>query len=156
MTLALPTHLVDTVTAATSTGVEAASQLLHDVGQAVSSVADTTSSRARKFARQHHLPHQQQRASHRNWVLLVVVGGAIAVAAVVIRWRLGRSDEPGTLDDLVGSATPENTKPGTAGEPERTDQNSALRSSKAKPQPVTDQKTADSVVVGGNGRPVEK
>ncbi len=88
MTLALPAHLVDTVSSATASGVEAAGHLLQEVGHAVSSAADTTSSRARKLARAARRGGRRSPARG-NLLLVAVLVGVAVLAAVFGRSKLG-------------------------------------------------------------------
>ena len=74
MTLAVPSHLVDTMGSATASGVEAASHLLQEVSHAVSSAA---AGPARRLMRA--TGHGKRSTAGRNLIVL----GAIAAAAVV-------------------------------------------------------------------------
>ena len=104
MTLALPAHLVDTVSSATASGVEAAGHLLQEVGHAVSSAADTTSNRARKLARTAR--RGGRRSPARGNLLAVAVLAGVAVLAVVFgRSKFGSRDRrPAAHED--GNPTP--------------------------------------------------
>ncbi len=109
MTLPLPTHLVDTMSSATASGVEAASHLLQEVSHAVSTVA---SDRARWL----------RRATHRNKSrsmggrLLIVVGavGAAALVAVLVQRKMSDRRRDGVLASHDG-----NPPPSSAMKPER-------------------------------------
>ena len=78
MTLAVPTHLVDTMGSAAAIGVEAAGHLLQEVGSAVSSAAAATSDRARTLSRLGR--PSRSCGTGRSLVILGVLVGGMVVA----------------------------------------------------------------------------
>ncbi len=95
MTLAVPTHLVDTMGTATASGVEAASHLLQEVSHAVSAAAATTSGRARRMVRA-----TRGGKSHPTTARNLLVLGALAAAAlmaVVVQRRMFDRRSSGVL-----------------------------------------------------------
>ena len=91
MTLAVPTHLVDTMGTATANGVEAASHLLQEVSHAVSAAA---TGRARRMMRA--AGHGKRSTTGRNLLILGAVGAA-AVVAMLVRQRMFDSRRGGVL-----------------------------------------------------------
>ena len=84
MTLAFPTHVADTMGAATAIGVEAAGHLLHDVGHAVSTAAVNTSGRARTMARAVRRSRQPRSFTSRNRIVFGALA-AVALSAAMVR-----------------------------------------------------------------------
>jgi hypothetical protein len=82
MTLAVPSHLVDTMGSAAAAGVEAAGHLLHEVGNAVAGAAVATTDRARSITGLGR--RNRSLFSGRN---LLILGALAAVAALVVRRR---------------------------------------------------------------------
>ena len=76
MTLAVPTHLVDTMSTATASGVEAAGHLLQEVSNAVSAAAN---GRARRLMRA--TGHGKSRSNLVRNLTLIGTLGAVAVIA---------------------------------------------------------------------------
>lgn len=100
MTLAVPTHFVDTMGTATASGVEAASHLLQEVSHAVSAAAATTSGRARKLARATRRDRGSRSTTGRNLLLLGALGAAAVIAVMVRRAVFDhRTDGVLTVDD---------------------------------------------------------
>ena len=101
MTLAVPSHLVDTMGSAAATGVEAAGHLLHEVGNAVSSAAVATTDRARSWSGLGRRNHW--RVSGRTWLVL----GAFALGAVIVLGRRSRSHDSTLPADGMAARTEE-------------------------------------------------
>lgn len=111
MTLAVPTHLVDTMGTATASGVEAASHLLQEVSHAVSAAAANTSGRARRMIRSSR--RSKRSTTIRNLLLLGALGAAIAAGVLVQRKMFARRNG-GVLKADDG-----NPAPSSATTPER-------------------------------------
>ncbi len=121
MTLAVPTHLVDTMGTATASGVEAASHLLQEVSHAVSAAAATTSGRARRLVRAAR-GGKSRSTTARNLRVLGALA-AVALIAVMVRRRM--------FDRQLGGVPPiddGNPPPSSAMKPERNE-------TMASPQP---------------------
>ncbi len=89
MTLAGPTHLVDTMGTAAASGMEAASQLLQEVSHAVTAAATTTSGRARRMMRatQHH---KSPSTTARSLTVLGALAAGALIAVMVRRLMFDR------------------------------------------------------------------
>lgn len=109
MTLPVPTHLVDTLSTATASGVDAASHLLQEVSHAVSTAA---TKRARWLRRAAH--RSSSRSATRSTLMVLGGVGAIALIAVLVQRMMsdrGRSGVPESHDG--------NPPPSSATKPER-------------------------------------
>ena len=84
MTLAVPTHLVDTMGTATASGVEAAGHLLQEISHAVSAAAATQTRRARRMVRATRRSRSHSNTA-RNLMVLGAIGAATVIAVLVQR-----------------------------------------------------------------------
>lgn len=100
MTLAVPSHLVDTMGSATASGVEAASHLLQEVSHAVSSAA---AGPARRLMRA--TGHGKRSTTTRNLLVLGAIGAAALIAMMVKRGMFDRRNG-GVLTADEGNPSP--------------------------------------------------
>jgi hypothetical protein len=91
MTIALPTHFVDAVGSAASTGMEMAGSVLHDVAQAAETASEATSGQVQRLLRavRQQLPAARRRTGRRH--LLMVIALSVTVVAIVARRRSRKS-----------------------------------------------------------------
>lgn len=108
MTLAVPTHLVDTMGSAAAIGVEAAGHLLQEVGSAVSGAAAATSDRARTLSRL-----GRPSRSCGTGRSLVILGVLAAVAALVVLGRRSKSRSR-AVPDVAGAGEAGSPSPSEA------------------------------------------
>ena len=107
MTLAVPTHLVDTMSTATASGVEAASHLLQEVTHAVSAAAN---GRARRLLRA--TGHGRSRSNLLRNLTLIGAIGAVAVIAMLVRQRMFDRNKGGVTNVSDGNPS-SSPKPST-------------------------------------------
>jgi hypothetical protein len=107
MTIAMPTHLIEAVSSAASTGIEAAGNLLHDVTHAAETAADATSGRARKLWRTscRNLPGRSSQTGNRRKIGLAVLGAAILAALAIRRSKSGQSPSKATTSTGANTTT---------------------------------------------------
>ena len=101
MTLAVPTHFVDTMGTATASGVEAASHLLQEVSHAVGAAA---SGRARRLMRA--TGHGTSRSTGARTLMVLGAVGAAALIAVLVRRRMFDRTKVGVLKVVDGNPPP--------------------------------------------------
>lgn len=109
MTLAVPTHLVDTMGSATVSGVEAASHLIQEVSHAVSNAA---TKRGRRLMRATHL--SKSRSTTGRTLLVLGSVGVIALIAVLVQRKMSDRRQSGVLQSHGG-----NPPSSSAAKPER-------------------------------------
>lgn len=106
MTLAVPTNLVDTVSTATASGVEAASHLIQEVSHAVTAAAN---GRARRLMRA--TGHGKSRSGLGRTLAVIGALGAVALIAMLVRQRMFDSRKSGVTNVSDGNPSSSHSSP---------------------------------------------